>query len=203
MQSFLFGNYLGMRLGSHMCWVHSFLSNYQFQLPFYTPTSNRWDPSSLLLAIVSSFNFGHPDVVLLLHHGNLNFPMTTDFGHLLIYLVVICISSFVKHPFKCFAFVIGFFLLSYIFWTKFFFIYIYIIFSPSPWLPFHFLVFQRTEICNFGKAQLISLFVYGLVIFLITYGVLAYLKIIFSHFLMFTSRSLIVLAHKCRSVIHF
>ena len=129
MQSFLFGNYLGMRLGSHMCWVHSFLSNYQFQLPFYTPTSNRWDPSSLLLAIVSSFNFGHPDVVLLLHHGNLNFPMTTDFGHLLIYLVVIHISSFVKRPFKCFAFVIGFFLLSYIFWTKFFFIYIYNIFS--------------------------------------------------------------------------
>ena len=52
-------------------------------------------------------------MVLLLGHGNLNFPMTADFEHL-IYLVVVCMSSFVKRLFKCFAFVIGFFLLSFL-----------------------------------------------------------------------------------------
>lgn len=124
MQSFLFGDSLGMRLGPHTCWVYSFLSRYQFQLLFNTPASDRGDLSSLPLAVVTSLCFGHRDVVLLSGHGNLNSPMTPDFEHLLIHLVVACIFSFVKCLFKCFAFVIGFFLLSYIFWTKFFFVYI-------------------------------------------------------------------------------
>ena len=118
------GDSLGMRLGPHTCWVYSFLSSYQFQLLFNTPASDRGDLSSLPLAVVTSLCFGHRDVVLLSGHGNLNSPMTPDFEHLLIHLVVACIFSFVKCLFKCFAFVIGFFLLSYIFWTKFFFVYI-------------------------------------------------------------------------------
>lgn len=62
-------------------------------------------------------------------------------------------------------------------------------------------MFQRTEICNFVKAQFISSFDYGLLIFYHVRNLC--LSEDHKNVLMFTSRSIIVLALKFRSVIHF
>ena len=116
--------------------------------------------STTWCSFIVNFNHFGGWIVVVLCDFNLKFPMTTEIKRLFTCLLVICVSSFVKCPFKAFAhFSTDCLLFSYLFveildsfWMSLqFHIYIADTFSFYGF-PFHFLnrAFQRTDILNFN-----------------------------------------------------